>query len=185
MSAYDEDDDDDDGVPTFESLTLEQRDALRRSIDFLIDIATSGTRWDDTLLMSLLPPRYSDRYDGRLLKRFFFSLISAADRVRNSEPPRSVAEEMALAAIFDHAIAITQDLEYPAQVVDEVVEGLRDFQESLFEDADFESLWDGRMDGLEYVLDAVNLAFSKWFTAFREDRPVHPYVEDTGAMPGS
>jgi hypothetical protein len=60
---------------------------------------------------------------------------------------------------------------------------LRAGAEGAFQDADFEVLFDARLDGLEdddWVADLAlaNLRFEEWFRPFRDGVPIHPYVAE-------
>jgi hypothetical protein len=57
-----------------------------------------------------------------------------------------------------------------------------DLLELATEDADYELLFSMAWDGIEDSETAreegmANLAFDHWFRPFREESPVHPYVE--------
>jgi hypothetical protein len=104
-------------------------------------------------------------------------LISVAGKLSDRHPHMlaSVAEEMALAAILDEAQAILDEDDHDADIRAEA--------EGAYEDADFEILFDPRLDGLEEDdrvahMAMANLRFEEWFGPFRDEEPVHPYLAD-------
>jgi hypothetical protein len=86
-----------------------------------------------------------------------------------------VGEELALRALVTEAEEI---LEARGAGVAQ----LADLLELATEDADYELLFYMAWDGIEDSDTAreegmANLAFDDWFKPFREEYPVHPYVE--------
>lgn len=176
-------------ISSFDTLSDFQKNALRTSIcvlyEFYLDdlaaLMKDDTDFDETMMSTALPPRFKSLYNCLFAKKFFACFVAATERIRNSEHPRCVAEEMAVKEIFSHAISMTKDDGlYDEQTIEEITEGLYDYEEDLFEDQDFLFLWDGKFDGIEYIheLGMANLGFSQWFNAFRKARPVNPFVED-------
>jgi hypothetical protein len=55
------------------------------------------------------------------------------------------------------------------------------FEQLAYEDMDFELLFEPHLDGIEDTVAGQGMAiaylhFDQWFTPFREENPVHPYV---------
>jgi len=173
----------------FEKLTKPQKKALQTSmcflfetyLDDLMELSHERVNFEETLIANALPPRYATSYDILFAKKFFTCFVSATERIRNSEHPRCVAEEMAIKEIIEYAITMTEDYGHKSKkLVNSIVEGLRAFEDNILEDEDFLFLWDGAYDGIEYIeeLGMANLECSKWFKPFRKNLPVNPYVED-------
>lgn len=187
MDRDDEKDESDWQPPTYATLTTEQRKALRDAMCCMLDTymdelnnSSSSFQFDDTLMSEVVPPRYVDQYDYHFAVKLLVAFMAAMERIRNTELPRSLAEEMCVWAIFDHAVSMVEDLESrDEQSAEDIVSGLEDFRDEFFEDTDFRFLWDGRFDGAEYLdsLRPANLRFGDWFKSFREERPVNPYLE--------
>lgn len=181
------DDDEDWQPPTYQSLPSEQRQVLQETMCSMLEEyleefreSPSSFQFDETLMSEIVPPRYADQYDYLFAKKLLVAFVGAMERIRNTELPRSVAEEMCIWTVFENAEARVRDMgDWEDEVADEIVEGLEDFRDEFFEDTDFKFLWDGRFDGVEYLdeLRPANLRFGEWFQAFREERPVNPYVE--------
>ncbi|MER7153831.1 hypothetical protein [Streptomyces lydicus] len=91
-----------------------------------------------------------------------------------------VAEELALKFLLDSA---TVSLDTFGLLDDDVKAALDAFAENVYEDADFEWLYDDSMDGIDESLagEALGIApmsIGSWFTPFNEGRFVHPYSAD-------
>lgn len=132
-------------------------------------------------IAGFLPPKYMHRYTPVLLRRFFICVVTVAWKLAQPEPiPLSrVAEELAAYAIIQEAESV---LEMKGEKAD-----FGAFEDVLFEDMDFEFLFDPAYDGIEDPAFApefgiANLALDDWFKQFGA-RPssypaVHPYAED-------
>jgi len=175
--------------PDFQKLTEQQKQALYMSMDYLYDkyledlaaLSCERVDFNETFIATALPPQFGSCYNYLFAKKFFACFVAAMERIRNSDHPRCVAEEMAVKQILEHAISMTEDGESTdKESVRDIIDGLCDFEEALFEDEDFLFLWDGAFDGIEYIkkLGMANMQFSKWFAPFRQSLPVNPYVED-------
>jgi hypothetical protein len=181
--------------PLEDVLPRSHHKALLDAIDMLVDegyedIAAlrDGEELDHTGLLDFLPPRYRHRYTVLFAKQFHVSIIMAAWKLHapGYTSLSCVAEELALAAIIQRAATL---LEADGETPD-----FMEFEDSVFEDMDFEQLWDPSLDGLAETevgraLGMPSLDFRNWFTPFRPERPVHPYVKtdtnDVGHMPPS
>lgn len=164
-------------------LSAEQRDALRSAAVVLLDRffadighLEAGGDFADTDMVKYLPARFLPKYDHLFAKEFLVCVATVAWKLA---PPghsmlASVGEELALHALVTEAEEI---LEARGAGVD-----LADLLELATEDADYELLFSMAWDGIEDSDTAreegmANLAFDDWFKPFREEYPVHPYVE--------
>jgi len=139
--------------------------------------------FEESALSAIIPPHYHGLCDLDFARRLLICFVSSMERVRCSESPRCVAEEMAVKAIFEFTIDMVGDQgERDGETAEETAAGLEFYADNvLLEDADFEFLWEPRFDGLEHAvpeLGMANLAFGEWFKPFREERPVNPYLEE-------
>jgi hypothetical protein len=165
-----------------EALSPSHLHAVLSAIDMLMDegyedIAAllDGEEFAQVGMADYLPPRYLNRYTSLFAKEFLTCLIVVAWKLRapGYTPMACVAEELALAAIIERAKAL---LEADGEAAD-----FTDFEDNVFEDMDFEQLWDLSLDGLSdsdlgRKLGMASLNFKDWFKPFRPERPVHSYV---------
>ncbi|MEU0402263.1 hypothetical protein ABZ318_18885 [Streptomyces sp. NPDC006197] len=85
--------------------------------------------------------------------------------------------------------AVTSEVKLHIDLTRESLEAagaLDRFADEIYEDMDFEWLYDDSKNGTDEdpALDAMGitpLSFSGWFTPFNEDRYVHPYAADEEA----
>src|SRR5690554_2532568 len=134
-------------------------------------------------MVEYLPPRFLPKYDHLFAKEFLVCVAMVASKL--TSPSHSmlacVGEELALHALVTEAEEI---LEARGAGTD-----LADLLELATEDADYELLFDMAWDGIEDSdtgrdVRVANLAFDDWFKPFREEYPVHPYVEpDSSSFP--
>lgn len=92
-----------------------------------------------------------------------------------------VAEEVAAHILLQEAEALLAQSGVAADY--------SDFRQSLFEDLDFELIYEDAVDGIESgdvaeTLGIANLAFADWFTRFGSSdgsvyTEVHPYAKDS------
>ena len=162
-------------------------EALLDAIDMLVDEACEdiaalldGEDFAQVAMADYLPPRYLHRYTPVFAKQFLTCIIVVGWKVRapGYTPLACVAEELALAAIIQRARAL---LETDGETPD-----FDAFEDSVFEDMDFEQLWDPKLDGLSdtelgRTLGMASLDFKDWFKPCRPEHPVHPYVEAEAA----
>lgn len=180
----------------FDRLDRAYRDALLRAIDLCIDEAFTDVatllqdgKWDDLLFLSeALPDRpvYVERYTPLLAKEFLICVIAVAGKLTSRVEIQlaSVAEEMALYALIEHASGPSGEEEFDFD----------DFIDEVFEDTDFLYLFDSERNGIQVTpaqktLGTANLDFENWFRPFRADVRVHPYAAagqpPDGRDPGS
>jgi hypothetical protein len=160
-----------------ETLPASHRQALAQAAHVLIDTTLealtgsdlgdwSGDTW---LISTLLPPRYRLRYTARFARKFLACLMTVVWKLGQGEQMRlsCTAEELAAYALIQEAKATLDERGIGADF-----EG---FEDSLFEDLDFEFLFDDAYDGIESAEIAeeagiTNLAFRDWFCAVRTSR---------------
>jgi hypothetical protein len=142
-----------------------------------LEALADGSDFAQTPMAAWLPQKHLLRFDAGFARCFLVCLVAVAGKLADRDPHvlGSVAEEMALAAILDEAEAI---LETSGGHAD-----MRAVAQSAFQDADFEILFNPELDGLEEDesiahLALTNLRFKDWFTPFRDEVPVHPYVAE-------
>jgi hypothetical protein len=142
---------------------------------------------DNWLIGALLPPRYRLKYTAGFARKFLVCLITVVWKLGQREPLRlsCVAEELAAHVLLLEAEAFAEEHN---QIVD-----YSSFRDILFEDLDFEFLYDETYDGIEgtelgETMGIMHLAFAEWFERFGPPvsatyTEVHPYAqpEDTGA----
>jgi hypothetical protein len=165
-------------------LLLEAADELIDTT--LMDLEGSGRRdWtaDNWLIGAMLPPRYRLKYSAGFARKFFMCLVTVAWKLGQREPLRlsCVAEELAAHVLLQEAEAFADER---SQIVD-----YSSFRDMLFEDLDFEFLYDEAYDGIEgKTMGITHLPFAEWFERFGPPdgstyTEVHPYAqpEDNGA----
>jgi hypothetical protein len=166
-----------------DALPPSHRDALLDAIDMLVDESCEdiaalldGEAFAQVVMADYLPPRYLHRYTPVFAKQFLTCVIVVGWKLRapSYTPLACVAEELALAAIIQRAKAL---LESEGESPD-----FGEFEDSVFDDTDFEQLWDPKLDGLSDSelgrdLGMASLDFKDWFKPFRPENPVHPYVD--------
>lgn len=175
-----------------EILPTSHRDALINAVDILVDQFLEDVNSlsevipgvpppdiKDTSISAFLPERYVHRYDGMFAKKFLICLIVVSWKLRSNDAHTlaCTAEELALYALLREARGLLED---SGTEVD-----FGAFEDLAFEDMDFELLFDPAWDGIEDYGNEltggqarlVNLRFDDWFRPFREEVPVHPYVD--------
>ncbi|MGW9043449.1 hypothetical protein ACWGQL_12950 [Streptomyces lydicus] len=129
-----------------------------------------------------LPERYALQYDVLFARRFLVTVIAMTTRFTGGSFQQlgCVAEELALKFLLDSA---TVSLDTFGLLDDDVKAALDAFAENVYEDADFEWLYDDSMDGIDEspageALGIAPMSIGSWFTPFNEGRFVHPYSAD-------
>jgi hypothetical protein len=150
----------------------------------LIDLSTSErSDWtaDNWLIGMMLPPRYRLRYTAEFARRFFVCLVTVIWKLGQREPMRlsCVAEELAAHVLLQEAEALAEEQD---QAID-----YSSFRDTLFEDLDFEFLYDETYDGIEgtelgETMGITHLPFAEWFERFGPPASstyteVHPYAQ--------
>ena len=161
-------------------------EALLTAIDkltdeFFDDVAAllEDGEFSQTSMAEYLPSRYLPRYGALFAKQFLVCLITVAWELRAPGVHRLAcrAEELALHALIQAAEGILEERGGQSDF------GL--FEDTAFEDADVELLFTPALDGIDEgevgrYLGMGSLGFEEWFRPFREEEPVHPYVENPG-----
>ena len=126
----------------------------------------SGT-WtaSDSALADDLPPRYLPRYTPQFMRRFCWCALTVIWKLgqRKRLSLSCVAEELAAHLLIQQAGAVLEQDGHAADF------GL--LEEYLFEDLDFEFLYDNSSDGIERsavaeTIGMENLPFADWFERF-------------------
>jgi hypothetical protein len=138
-----------------------------------------------------LPPQFGGHYTKAFMRRFLVSAISMSHKLTHPNPsgPSCVAEEMSLYLFIEAAktgLEIFQDS--GRQVTDRDLD-FSSFEDVMFQDPDFEMLFDLSLDGIEDSevgarLGAGNLSPDEWFHSFRNTEPAHPFVANPSVLFG-
>jgi hypothetical protein len=161
-----------------------KREALHAAVAILLDngfeaLASHGDLSDSTLVW-YLPPRLEPQYHEGLYRSMLVAVANIGGQLATTDAPilRCLADEMALHVIIKQAGAWLE-------THGERDEGWGDYEDLVFEDVDFELLYDPAWDGIEDPDSDVarqegmaNLHPKDWFKPFRPDEPVHPYYAD-------
>jgi hypothetical protein len=172
-----------------DALSEHERRILFEAAQELIDTtlmdlgASDRPDWtaDNWLIGTLLPPRFRLRYTADFARRFFMCLVTVVWKLGQREPNRlsCVAEELAAHILLLEAEALAEEQDQPVD--------FSSFRDMLFEDLDFEFLYDETYDGIERtelgeVMGITHLAFAEWFERFGPPAgsayaEVHPYAQ--------
>ncbi|MFJ2938348.1 hypothetical protein ACIO8G_37065 [Streptomyces sp. NPDC087219] len=132
-----------------------------------------------------LPPRYGLAYDELFARRFLVTAIALTTRFTDGSfrALGCLAEELVLKLLLQQAHST---LDLYGLLGDDVAEALERFADEVYEDMDFEWLYDDARDGVGEDpalagLGVTPLAIGTWFTPFDDDRYVHPYAVDEEA----
>ncbi len=131
---------------------------------------------EDSVFADDLPRTFLPRYTVGFVRRYFACFLTVAWKLRAPGVHRlaCVAEELALSAMVRFAEGL------PAADGSIAERNFSGFEAIAFEDLDFERLFESRLVDLEgsAAEGLANLRFKDWFEPFRDEDPVHPYVED-------
>ncbi|MFF5924025.1 hypothetical protein ACFY8C_37725 [Streptomyces flavochromogenes] len=132
-----------------------------------------------------LPPRYGLAYDELFARRFLVTAIALTTRFTDGSFRElgCLAEELVLKLLLQRAHST---LDLYGLLGDDVAEALERFADEVYEDMDFEWLYDDTRDGAVEDpavagIGVTPLAIGTWFTPFDDDRYVHPYAVDEEA----
>ncbi|MFD3998576.1 hypothetical protein [Streptomyces sp. NPDC058583] len=132
-----------------------------------------------------LPPRYGLAYDELFARRFLVTAIALTTRFTDGSFRElgCLAEELVLKLLLQQAHST---LDLYGLLGDDVAEALERFADEVYEDMDFEWLYDDARDGVDddpalAGMGVTPLAIGTWFTPFDDDRYVHPYAVDEEA----
>ncbi|MFH9727492.1 hypothetical protein ACH4M4_31665 [Streptomyces sp. NPDC017254] len=127
-----------------------------------------------------LPPRYALRYDEAFARRFLVTVIALTTRFTDGgfRNLGCLAEGLVLKLLLEEAHAT---LDLFGLLSGEVAEALECFSTGVYEDRDFEWLYDDSKDGIDEDPDLngmgiTPLGFRTWFTPSGTGRYVHPYA---------
>ncbi len=165
-------------------LTDTKREALHAAVALLLDdafetLARNGDLNESTIAW-YLPERLKRHYTEVLYRGMVVAVANVGGQFADTDAPtlRCLADEMALHVIIEKAGAWLETR-------GELDEGWGDYEERVFEDTDFELLYDPAWDGIEDPDSDVarqggmaNLHPKDWFNPFRQADPVHPYYAD-------
>ncbi|MCD2463594.1 hypothetical protein MBT42_08490 [Streptomyces sp. MBT42] len=136
-----------------------------------------------------LPPRYGLAYDELFARRFLVTAIALTTRFTDGSFRElgCLAEELVLKLLLQQAHST---LDLYGLLGDDVAEALGRFADEVYEDTDFEWLYDDARDGVDEdpALAGAGItptAIGTWFTPFDDDRYVHPYAVDEETGPQS
>ncbi|OKJ62398.1 hypothetical protein AMK27_15075 [Streptomyces sp. CB02009] len=136
-----------------------------------------------------LPPRYGLAYDELFARRFLVTAIALTTRFTDGSFRElgCLAEELVLKLLLQQAHST---LDLYGLLGDDVAEALGRFADEVYEDTDFEWLYDDARDGADEdpALAGAGItptAIGTWFTPFDDDRYVHPYAVDEETGPRS
>ncbi len=160
------------------------RQALHAAVALLLDdgfetLASSGDL-SESMLGWYLPPLLQPHYHEVLYRSMLVAIAKVGGQLADTDAPtlRCVADEIALHVIIEQAGAWLETR-------GEVDEGWDVYEDCVFEDVDFELLYDPAWDGIEdpdsdlaRQEGMANLHPKDWFKPFRPDEPVHPYYAD-------
>jgi hypothetical protein len=163
------------------------REALYTALELLCD-----EFFDDALdakehvFREMLPDKYVPLYTPLFLQRFYATFLTVAYKLalpkKSSTLLACTAEELALHILIEKAKVVLE--------MDGVKADFDDFEDAIYQDWDFEFLYDLEADGIEdsakgTEMGIANLHFADWFKPFvNASLPVHPYCQDTAAGRG-
>lgn len=127
-----------------------------------------------------LPRKYINLYTPIFLKKFYTAFLNVGYKLALPEESRTilacVAEELALHLVIELASALLESGGEKPEFAG--------FEEAIYQDVDFEYLYQPENDGIEdsiigSELGIGNLHFSEWFKPFdNASMPVHPLCQD-------
>ncbi|MET8330641.1 hypothetical protein [Streptomyces sp. NPDC005181] len=133
-------------------------------------------------LLDDLPSRYALQYDELFARRFLVTAIALTTRFTDGSFQQlgCLAEELVLKLLLEQA-QVTLDLY--GLLDDGVSAALDSFADGVYEDMDFEWLYDDSVDGIDEdpavePLGITPMGIGSWFTPFNDGRYVHPYAAD-------
>lgn len=135
---------------------------------------------EDHELRQLLPRKFFHSYTPLFLKKFYATLLTVGYKLALPEESDTLiactAEELALHILIEQASALLE--------IDGIEADFVPFEDVVYQDVDFEYLYEPETDGIEdsergTELGIANLRFSEWFKPFlNASMPVHPYCQD-------
>lgn len=158
-------------------LPKNHREALYSALEILSDEFFEDDLEDEEhVYRVLLPRKYYTKYTPLFLKQFYTTLLTVGYKLAISEKSDTLiactAEELALHILIERASTLLEE--------DGIDADFSLFEDEIYQDLDFEYLYELEMDGIEdneegAELRIVNLHFSDWFKPFdNASMPVHP-----------
>jgi len=154
------------------------REALLSALDILSDdFFDSNLEDEEHVFRELLPRKYFHQYTPLFLKKFYVTLMTVGYKLALPQESNtllsSTAEEIALHILIEEATTLLD--------MHSIKADFGDFEDYVYQDIDFEFLYESEFDGIEDgetgdELHIVNLRFADWFKPFGDaSMPVHPY----------
>ena len=164
-----------------EYLPVNHREALYSALCTLSDdFFENGLEDEDHIFRELLPRKYFHKYTPIFLKNFHATLLTVGYKLVLSEQSETLsactAEELALHILIERASTLLD--------MDGIEADFFGFEDVIYQDTDFEYLYDPERDGIEdseigTELGIGNLHFSEWFKIFdNASMPIHPLCQD-------
>lgn len=135
---------------------------------------------EEHIFRELLPSKYFHQYTPGFLKKFYITFLTVGYKLTLPEKYDTLiactAEELALHILIEEATAVLE--------IDGIEADFSEFEDMIYQDIDFEYLYDLEMDGIEDgaigdELGITNINFSDWFKIFdNASMPVHPICQD-------
>jgi hypothetical protein len=125
-----------------------------------------------------LPPQYRQRYDAPFVRKLLATAAKVSQDLSTADYsyPGCTAEELVLSMIVQQWQVLLD--------LTELGQSWTDLSEYLFEDADFEYLFEPEMDGVEndplvHKTSGIEVnPVDDWFVPFNVESRVHPYAVD-------
>lgn len=164
-----------------EYLPDNHREALLSALDTLSDDFFENDLDDEEhVFRDLLPRKYFHQYGALFLKKFYVALMTVGYKLALPQKSHTLlsctAEELAFHILVERASTLLD--------MDGIKADFDAFASYVYQDIDFEFLYESEMDGIEDgeigdELHIVNLRFADWFKPFgNASMPVHPYCRD-------
>lgn len=135
-------------------------------------------------VLGALPPRFAHHFDVGFAQHLLVAAVDLTARFTQGwQPPACVAQELLLQVLLDE-VAYSQEL----LEIDLHPDWRDTLDDLLFEDLDFEVLFDPSLDGIEDEPalgppGMVPMDFAHWFVPFRSEDRLPPYADQV-APPG-
>lgn len=149
-------------------------------LDDLAAVNWASWTFADSPVLSFLPQAYALKYSPQFIREFLICVTTVGWKLAQEKyyMLSCVAEELALYAIMENAVAILELNGHEATIND-----FDWFMEEAYEDTDFLVLFDPSLDGFDESwvgkrLGMGHLKFEEWFVPFGEGTrgQIHPYL---------
>lgn len=153
-------------------------DHLFDDVARITDNIEDARAWEDTWVLSGLPPRFGRHYGPLFARKFLIATADVTARLADGwTVPPTVAHELALKLILDE-VTVTQEL----LGIDLPNDWREHLEQSLYQDLDFELLYSDRLDGVERYADPslgiAPMGIESWFVPFDNGGRPAPYATD-------